>query len=148
VVNGDMVFIDAGTVHAIGPGVTILEVQQSCDVTYRLWDYGRARELHLDDGLAVVKLKTAAGKIKPKEMNGHTRLIETEFFVVDRIELQAGQALELPMDGIGCVVGLRGEAAVNEVEFATGHAVIVPEGSVMLSSRHGATVLRCWEPGR
>jgi len=60
---GDMVFVDAGTVHAIGPGVTLLEVQQTCDVTYRLFDYGRPRELHLDEGLAVVKLKTAAGKI-------------------------------------------------------------------------------------
>jgi mannose-6-phosphate isomerase len=144
---GDMVFVDAGTVHAIGPGVTILEVQQTCDITYRLWDYGRPRELHLDDGLAVVKLQTAAGKIKPRENPGFTRLIETEYFVVDRVELQAGEALEMPMDGIGCVVGLRGEAAVNEVEFATGQAVVVPEGSVMMSSRQGATVLRCWEPG-
>ncbi len=144
----DMVFVDAGTVHAIGPGVTLLEVQQTCDVTYRLFDYGRPRELHLDDGLAVVKLKTAAGKIKPKVEGPFTRLITTEYFVVDLFEINAGDTIEMPMDGIGCVVGLRGDAAVNGVEFTVGQAVVVPEGSASVSSRSGATVVRCWEPGK
>jgi len=148
VVVGDMVFVDAGTVHAIGPGVTLLEVQQTCDVTYRLFDYGRPRELHLDDGLAVVKLKTEAGKIHSRQMGGFTRLIETEYFVVDRFEIAAGDTIEMPMDGIGCVAGLRGDAAVNDVEFTAGQAVVVPEGSAAVSSRHGATVVRCWEPGK
>ena len=145
---GDMVFVDAGTVHAIGPGVVLLEVQQTCDVTYRLFDYGRPRELHLDDGLAVVKLKTSAGKIKPVSWPGFTRLIEAEYFVVDKFELSAGETVEMPMDGIGCVASLRGHAAVNAVEFDAGQAVVVPEGSVTLSTVHGATVVRCWEPGK
>jgi mannose-6-phosphate isomerase len=50
---GDFFYIPAGTVHAIGAGVTLVEVQQNVDVTYRLYDYGRPRELHLDDGVAV-----------------------------------------------------------------------------------------------
>jgi len=50
---GDFFYIPAGTVHAIGAGVTLVEVQQNVDVTYRLYDYGRPRELHLDDGIAV-----------------------------------------------------------------------------------------------
>ncbi len=145
---GDMVFVDAGTVHAIGPGVVLLEVQQTCDVTYRLFDYGRPRALHLDDGLAVVKLKTSAGKVKPVAWDGFTRLIEAEYFVVDRFELKAGETIEMPMDGTGCVASLRGSAAVNAVEFGAGQAVVVPEGSVALSSKSGATVVRCWEPGK
>lgn len=52
---GDFFYIEAGTVHAIGGGVTVIEVQQNNDVTYRLYDYGRPRELHLDDGLSVSK---------------------------------------------------------------------------------------------
>ena len=48
---GDMLFVDAGTVHAIGPGVVLLETQQTSDVTYRLYDYGRPRELHLEKGM-------------------------------------------------------------------------------------------------
>ena len=45
---GDMLFVDAGTVHAIGPGVVLLETQQTSDITYRMYDYGRPRELHLE----------------------------------------------------------------------------------------------------
>ena len=48
---GDMVFVDAGTVHAIGPGVVLLETQQTCDVTFRMFDYGRPRELHVEQAL-------------------------------------------------------------------------------------------------
>ena len=50
---GDYYYIPAGTVHAIGGGITLIEVQQYADITYRLYDYGRPRELHLDDGVAV-----------------------------------------------------------------------------------------------
>lgn len=50
---GDYFYIPAGTVHAIGAGITLVEVQQNADITYRLYDYGRPRELHLDDGVAV-----------------------------------------------------------------------------------------------
>jgi mannose-6-phosphate isomerase len=49
----DFVYNQAGTIHAIGPGLTVVEVQQNVDCTYRLYDYGRPRELHLDEGLKV-----------------------------------------------------------------------------------------------
>src|SRR5438105_12761570 len=52
---GDFVFVPSGTVHAIGAGISLLEFQQNSDVTYRLYDYGRPRELHLEDGIAVSK---------------------------------------------------------------------------------------------
>ena len=52
---GDFYFVPPGTVHAIGGGISLLEFQQNADVTYRLYDYGRPRELHLDDGVAVAK---------------------------------------------------------------------------------------------
>lgn len=54
---GDYFYIPAGTVHAIGAGVTLIEVQQNADITYRLYDYGRPRELHLDKGVAVSDAK-------------------------------------------------------------------------------------------
>ncbi|WP_235219147.1 class I mannose-6-phosphate isomerase [Sphingobium sp. C100] len=56
VAPGDCYFIPAGTVHAIGAGITLAEIQQNVDITYRLYDYGRPRELHLDQGLAVSRL--------------------------------------------------------------------------------------------
>lgn len=51
--EGDFFYIPANTVHAIGEGISLLEVQQNSDITYRIFDYGRPRELHLDEGLAV-----------------------------------------------------------------------------------------------
>ena len=53
--KGDFIFIPAGTVHAIGSGLRLMEVQQSCDLTYRLYDWGRGREVHIEKGLAVIK---------------------------------------------------------------------------------------------
>ncbi|HEY6375877.1 MAG TPA: type I phosphomannose isomerase catalytic subunit, partial [Edaphobacter sp.] len=129
---GDMLFVDAGTVHAIGPGVVLLETQQTSDVTYRLYDYGRPRELHLEKGLAVMKGKTQAGKVKAREMNGFTRLIEQKYFVVDRFDLEKMEEVRVPMEGRGCLVGLKGTVAVitpgDEVELVPGQAVVMPEG--------------------
>lgn len=53
--KGDFIYIPSGTVHAIGKGIRLMEVQQSCDLTYRLYDWGRDREVHIDKGLAVIK---------------------------------------------------------------------------------------------
>ena len=63
---GDFFYIPAGTVHAIGAGVSLIEVQQASDVTYRLYDYGRPRELHLDAGVAV-----ARGEVHPQALRRH-----------------------------------------------------------------------------
>ncbi len=60
---GDTFFIPAGTVHAIGAGLTLCEIQQNSDVTYRLYDYGRPRELHLEKGLAVSQFVPYDGKV-------------------------------------------------------------------------------------
>ena len=132
---GDMVFVDAGTVHAIGPGVVLLEVQQTCDVTFRLYDYGRPRELHLEQGLAVMKAETRAGKVAAREMDGFVRLIETEFFVVDRYEGEAEV-------GAGCVIGLGRGVRVGEVEAAAGEAVVLSDGARV----SGESWVRCWVP--
>jgi mannose-6-phosphate isomerase len=59
---GDTFFIPAGTVHAIGAGLVLCEIQQNCDITYRLYDYGRGRELHLDQGIAVSDLGRHAAR--------------------------------------------------------------------------------------
>ena len=147
---GDMLFVDAGTVHAIGPGVVLLETQQTSDVTYRLYDYGRPRELHLEKGLQVMKSKTAAGKIAPKKMDGFTRLIEQRYFVVDRFDVGSGE-VTLTVDGAGCLVGLAGSGVVrcgdHELELETARAVVVPVGSgPMIVSGTGLSFVRCSAP--
>jgi mannose-6-phosphate isomerase len=149
---GDMLFVDAGTVHAIGPGVVLLETQQTSDVTYRLYDYGRPRELHLEKGLAVMKAKTQAGKVKSREMDGFTRLIEQKYFAVDRFELGKMDEARVSMEGQGCLVGLRGTVSVitpgDEVELLPGQAVVIPKGlaEVIVEAEHGASFVRCFAP--
>jgi mannose-6-phosphate isomerase len=148
---GDMLFVDAGTVHAIGPGVVLLETQQTSDVTYRLYDYGRPRELHLDKGLQVMKPKTAAGKIAPKKMDGFTRLIEQRYFVVDRFDVAAGDAVQVAMDGAGCLVTLSGSGVVrrggDEVKLVPAEAVVVPAGEhVTMQTGSGISFMRCVAP--
>ena len=85
--TGDLIFVDAGTVHAIWPGAVLLETQQNCDITYRMFDYGRPRELHIEKSLEAIKFETRAGKIKPKEWVDRTVLIDVEYFRVERIPL-------------------------------------------------------------
>ena len=149
---GDMLFVDAGTVHAIGPGVVLLETQQTSDVTYRLYDYGRPRELHLEKGLQVIKPKTQAGKVVPRKMDGFTRLIEQTYFVVDRFELGATKEETVSLDGVGCLVGLTGRGVVRtpdgELELIPGKAVVVPMGdvSVVVETSSGVTFARCVAP--
>jgi mannose-6-phosphate isomerase len=82
---GDMVYVDAGTVHAIWPGSILLEVQQNSDITYRLYDYGRPRELHIDKGLEATRLETSAGKVAPQPRGGRTVLIDSEYFRIERV---------------------------------------------------------------
>jgi mannose-6-phosphate isomerase len=89
---GDMVFVDAGTVHSIGPGMVVLETQEYSDITYRLYDYGRPRELHVEAGLAVSRTASSAGLVAPVEMDGFTRLVACDYFVVDRFSLSEGRA--------------------------------------------------------
>jgi mannose-6-phosphate isomerase len=149
---GDMLFVDAGTVHAIGPGVVLLETQQTSDVTYRLYDYGRPRELHLEKGLQVIKPKTAAGKVAPKVMDGFTRLVEQRYFVVDRFDFGEVTEASVSFDGPGCLVGLAGRTVVStsegEAVLNPGQAVLVPKGTggVIVDTDTGVSFLRCVAP--
>lgn len=88
---GDMIFVDAGTVHAIWPGPIILETQQNCDITYRMYDYGRPRELHVEKSLEATRLKTRAGKVPAKQLPDRTVLIDVEYFRVERIPVQSSR---------------------------------------------------------
>jgi len=125
---GDMVFVDAGTVHAIGPGVVILETQEYSDITYRLFDYGRPRELHLDAGLAVARVATGAGVVAAVDRGDRVELVRSDYFVVDRFveDAELGFADELQIlialtEGCG-LVSEDGEAIV----LPKARAVVLP----------------------
>ncbi len=148
---GDMLFVDAGTVHAIGPGVVLLETQQTSDITYRLYDYGRPRELHLEEGLAVIRAKTDAGKVQPRAMDGFVRLIEQKYFTVDRFDLASGE-VTVSSDGPACIVSLSGSGMVKSphgtTELKAGQAVVLPAGSgeIVVVASAALSFVRCVAP--
>ena len=150
VTKGDMVFVDAGTVHAIGPGATLLEIQQTSDITYRLYDYGRPRELHLEAGLAVSKQETRAGKVAPQPIPNGTRLLQEQYFTVDSFPMKAGDTLTLA-DAAGqphCFTALYGDAEIvagdNRTQLTASHAVVVPAscGTVIVKAAHDVEIVR------
>jgi mannose-6-phosphate isomerase len=86
---GDYFYIPAGTVHAIGAGITLVEVQQYADVTYRLYDYGRPRELHLDDAVAVSQAVPYADR-RSGNAKGNCQLVDGPFFSLFHADSEAG----------------------------------------------------------
>ncbi|HXP15637.1 MAG TPA: type I phosphomannose isomerase catalytic subunit [Terriglobales bacterium] len=142
VYSGEMIYVAGGTVHTIGPGLILMETQQQSDTTYRLYDYGRQRELHLREGLAAMKEKVGSGKVvrpAPVELNGTTNrrapLISSSYFVVDMFELKqpysfptqdetGKHSAQIMVAVEGC--GIVEAPGTNPVTLARGDAVVVP----------------------
>lgn len=87
VAPGDFVYLTPGTVHAIGAGLSLIEVQQNSDITYRLYDFGRPRELHLDEGIAVAHgTPHPASLRRAVPQQGNATLVDGPQFRLDRID--------------------------------------------------------------
>lgn len=129
---GDMLYVAAGTVHTIGGGMILVETQQTSDITYRLYDYGRPRELQIDKGLEAVKLQTNAGKVvRGPAGRYYDLLVQSRFFKVERIKVAGALPTEMNGDSPHILVAINGTGRVESKEmeplsFATGDAVIVP----------------------
>lgn len=103
--TGDFVYIPAGTVHAICGGLRLLEVQQSCDLTYRLYDWGRGREVHIQKGLEVIKTKDM---IPPSPFSGQ---FECPYFNLERKDVRGGWSM-YNSEGIQLIYVISSEKAV------------------------------------
>ncbi|HJT87961.1 MAG TPA: class I mannose-6-phosphate isomerase [Bryobacteraceae bacterium] len=91
VAAGQTFFTKAHTVHAIGAGIVLCEIQQHSDVTYRLWDYGRPRELHLEQALPICDLGVHPGASRPEALgSGRDLLVRSKHFVTESVALAAG----------------------------------------------------------
>ena len=166
VFRGEMIYVAGGTVHTLGPGSIIVETQQQSDTTYRLYDYGRPRELHLQQGLKAMKEKVASGKVvrpAPSNMNGtknrRSPLVASTCFVVDLFELKTRQEFTtqepsgassvqilVAIDGCGVI-----EAQASEpVTFAKGDAVVIPAGlgEFSVQPQWSLEVLKSYVPAR
>ena len=112
---GDVYYSPAGTIHALGPGLTLIEVQQNADLTYRLYDYGRPRELHLDEAIEAARPEPYVAPFQPYELSpGREILVDCGAFVLERWTIAAGGRLAgrgggpvwmIPVSGGGLVDG-------------------------------------------
>jgi mannose-6-phosphate isomerase len=134
VAAGDMIYVDAGTVHAIWPGSILLETQQNCDLTYRMYDYGRPRELHIDKSLEATRLVTHAGKIAPRALGDRTMLVDVEYFRVERIDVDGKRTssdlrrYDEPAQGLAYLFAASGSARIAGAGF---EAVELPPRGVV-----------------
>lgn len=141
VTSGDFVYVPSGTIHAIGKGILILEIQQSSDITYRVYDYdrtddeGNKRELHLDRAKQVTTVPHEDAVVEQKErMIGDLRvkeLIREKYFSVHHWELNGKASLEMEQDFLQVVtVEGRADLTVDGKTFAVekGDSFILPHG--------------------
>lgn len=165
VFSGDMIYVAGGTVHTLGPGSIIVETQQQSDTTYRLYDYGRSRELHLEHGLACVKEQVVSGKtLRPAPVkiggsrNTCSALIGAPYFVVNLFALQdvlemravdegGRRSLQILIVTEGCgVVEVDG---LEPVTMAKGDAVVIPAslGTFRVRPQWSVEFLKAHVPG-
>jgi mannose-6-phosphate isomerase len=122
---GDFLYAPSGTIHAIGGGLTLIEVQQNSETTYRLYDYGSDRELHLKDGVEVADLQPYTPIVSPGPAGeGRIILVEGPKFVLER--LGGGDwPVALPEGKTAWLVPITGSGSVADVDWTAGECVTV-----------------------
>ncbi len=122
---GDTFFIPAGTVHAIGAGLTLCEIQQNSDVTYRLYDYGRPRELHLDQALAV----SHRGVHPARQDSLGDVLVSCDHFVARRHHINGRVRREPSARKFQVLIAIEGSGHIGDQPTAAGDAWYIPPGA-------------------
>lgn len=139
VAPGDTYFVPAGTVHAIGAGIALCEIQQNNDVTYRLYDYGRARELHVDQALGVSHLGPHPGKQVP---DGNL-LASCDYFRAETIALPAS----LPREkNFQLVIFLDSSGEIAGDKFKAGEVWLIPAGYGPTALQGASRAIRAMPP--
>jgi mannose-6-phosphate isomerase len=143
VANGDVVFIPAGTIHALGAGIVLAEIQQRSDTTFRLFDYGRQRELHEDNGVAVANTWPLRSRHNPTRLTRErTVLVTSRYFVLERLELAEGSSWALLAEPETWILVLDGHAAIGLTAASVGQAIFVGGGRTSVEvGIHGLTAL-------
>jgi mannose-6-phosphate isomerase len=129
---GQTFFTPAGTIHAIGAGIALCEIQQYSDITYRLYDWGRGRELHLDAGVDVSLLEPAGEAAVSFP-------VRCPYFLTECLEVRGdGERLSCKS---ATVIGIRGEASINGKPFREGDVLRVQDEEYTHLRGTDATVL-------
>src|SRR6476646_6118991 len=135
---GDTISVPAGTIHAIGAGLVIAEIQQRSDTTFRLFDHGRGRELHIERAIAVADASPAGFRVIPTRLTDtRTLLISNAHFVLERIDLSANSTWCLEAKRETWLLVLSGNARAGSLEVAATDALFAQSERVAI--RAGGT---------
>jgi mannose-6-phosphate isomerase len=124
--RGDVIFVPAGTIHAIGAGITLAEIQQHSDATFRLFDYGRRRELHEEGAVAVSDAGPAQAQVVARRLSDERwALIASPHFVLERINLPANSTWVLTADKETWMLVIEGLAKIGATNTTVGDVIFV-----------------------
>lgn len=129
VTQGEVVYLPAGTVHAIGEGLTLCEIQENSDLTYRLYDFGRGRELHLDHALNVAHLGPHDHPTRPVRLaNWRDELVACSYFRLERLKPKTSIRIERKLEYYLLLLCIKGPGTIADQEVAAGQAWLLPAG--------------------
>jgi mannose-6-phosphate isomerase len=129
--TGDVISVPAGTIHAIGAGLVIAEIQQRSDVTFRLFDHGRQRELHIESAMAVANSGPTEAEAQPNRLTSErTILVSNQHFVFEKINLPPNSAWCLGVEQETWFLVIKGSARAGPIDVATGDAIFAQSDHV------------------
>lgn len=157
---GDVIFVPAGAVHALGPGIIVAEIQQNSDTTYRIYDWGRPRPLHLDQAMAVLNFDLVEpGPAQPRllmEEDGLRieQLVNCQYFETERVALPAGSEYYGMCDGTTFEIWavIQGKVTVDAdappIQLNAVQWVLLPAdlGDYQITAEEDAVLLRTLAP--
>jgi len=147
---GQTFLVEAGTVHAIGGGLALCEIQQFSDITYRLYDYGRPRELHLDKAVLVAHTGVHPGASVPvPAADGWMLLAQSRYFRTEARTIEGRFEYRGAAERPQLLIVLEGQGEIGSKSFSAGQAWLMPAdaGPVPITSAKPMRVLRTFVPG-
>ena len=153
---GDIFFLPSGRIHSIGAGNLLLEVQQSSDITYRVYDYdridinGKPRQLHTDLAVDAIDYTVSSDCLRHyPDRKGKISLIKSIFFNVDRIMVDGSYHLAMPHDTFLCLICIDGHATIDcgnglLTDISRGESFLAPACIHSLDFKGKATIITAW----
>ncbi len=149
VTPGETYFTPAHTVHAIGGGIVLCEIQQNSDVTYRLWDYGRPRPIHVAQAVPISDLTVHPGASRPVPISeGRELLVRSQHFVTESVRVGRGSEFTPSAETCQLWICVEGRGAIGDEPVRAGEVWLLPEHGAQpaIRAEESARFLRTWVP--
>jgi mannose-6-phosphate isomerase len=142
VAKDDIVYVPAGAIHSIGPGLVIAEIQQRSDATFRLFDHDRKRELHIEDAVAAARLGPEVQQTVPQRLDdARTVLVTSPYFILERFCLAAKTHWDICAEQETWLFVIEGQAQIEMLNVFVGETLFLQAESTRL--RVGASGMKC-----